>query len=323
MAHMNQNGHAGLVIRVPTDPRLTHEAPHTTDPAPRTENAKSRPTPSGADRDSGRALVPRGSGGDDVHRFRGRLDGHPSRRHTCDRRDGDRIEHGTNRYWDRITGSCRLGQLSERELVAHFTHELGHPYVKRVANRGEQFGGCLLLAPAPPRRDNRARPGRTRRLRAEYGLGAGAADAARHPAGDGAESSVAPSSDRVAASFTLYRTALCCGRAGSDVVFTQGCKHQFPPCCSVSCARAFSPSSPASSSRTLRTLSLRIVRPPTIEPPHVRPSLSHGRKAPATGNEDGGRPGCPSCGCSATPPWSGDAPACVENPAHTGRHLQR
>src|SRR5690349_21956495 len=62
-------------------------------------------------------------------------------------------------------------------------------------------------APAPPRRDSRAKLGRTRRLRAEYGPGAGAADAARHPAGDGAESSVAPSSDRVAASFSPHRTA--------------------------------------------------------------------------------------------------------------------
>ncbi|CAM5655940.1 hypothetical protein SCYAM73S_01264 [Streptomyces cyaneofuscatus] len=118
------------------------------------------------------------------------------------------------------------------------------------------------FCPAPPRRDSRVRLGRTRRLRAEYGPGAGAADAARHPAGDGAESSVAPSSDRVAASFSPHRTALRRGRAGSDVVFTQGCKHQNPPFCSVSCARSFPVCSSASSLRstasTLRTLSLRI-----------------------------------------------------------------
>lgn len=39
---------------------------------------------------------------------------------------------------------------------------------------------------------------------------------------------MAPSSDRVTASFTPHRTASRRGRAGSDVVFTQGCKHQNP-----------------------------------------------------------------------------------------------
>ena len=140
------------------------------------------------------------------------------------------------------------------------------------------------------------RLGRTRRLRAEYGPGAGAADAARHPAGDGAESSVAPSSDRVAASFTPHRTALRRGRAGSDVVFTQGCKHQVPPFCSVSCARSFPVRSPASSSRssasTLRTLSIRIsARSPfnrsgaTFPPPRRRQPL---RRA-VHGHEDRAR----------------------------------
>ena len=56
-------------------------------------------------------------------------------------------EHGTHRCGHRFAGRSRLGQLGEDELVAHFPHELGHPYVQRVADRGEQLGGCLLLPP--------------------------------------------------------------------------------------------------------------------------------------------------------------------------------
>lgn len=48
---------------------------------------------------------------------------------------------------DRVGGSGGLGQLGEGQLVADLTHQFGHPYVQRVANGGEQFGGRLLLPP--------------------------------------------------------------------------------------------------------------------------------------------------------------------------------
>ena len=154
-------------------------------------------------------------------------------------------------------------------------------------------------APAPPRRDSRARPGRTKRLRAEYGPGAGAADAARHPAGDGAESSVAPSSDRVAASFTPHRTASGCSRAGSDVVFTQGCKHQFPPFCSVSCARAFSPSSLGQQFEHGSARSPYGFRP--VPPFNAQPATSPTPSGPGTATKTVPT-GCPSCGSGPATP---------------------
>lgn len=91
----------------------------------------------------GRGAAP-GSGGDDVHRLGGRLDGHPFRRHTGHR---DGTQHRTNRRGYGLGGRGRLGQLGESEFVAHFPHELGHPYVQRVADGGKQLGGCLLLPP--------------------------------------------------------------------------------------------------------------------------------------------------------------------------------
>ena len=56
-----------------------------------------------------------------------------------------RVKHRANRRWR--GGRSGLGQLGEGELIAHFPHEFGHPYVQRVADRGEQLGGSLLLPP--------------------------------------------------------------------------------------------------------------------------------------------------------------------------------
>src|SRR5690606_30629080 len=134
------NARRGTPRRPGARPR-THEGPGGTLP----ETSGRAPTgASWSVTPLGRAPPP--SGGDDVHRFGGRLDGHPFRRHTGHR---DGAEHRTHRRGDGLAGGrcSRLGQLGEGELVAHFPHELGHPYVQRVADGGEQLGGSLLLPP--------------------------------------------------------------------------------------------------------------------------------------------------------------------------------
>ncbi|MGW3600205.1 hypothetical protein ACWD60_36805, partial [Streptomyces sp. NPDC005167] len=119
-----------------------------------------------------------------------------------------------------------------RLVVGHWTRSPFGPFSDVMIQHPN--GERLLLAPSAAVADFVATtyrfesvevvPVTVRRGGSEWSIQAGPlslhlSTGSRTPLGwllrDGAESSVAPSSDRVAASFTPHRTALRCGRAGS------------------------------------------------------------------------------------------------------------